>query len=566
MGIPRFYRFITDRFPNVSTQVSFNSGFDQKVDNLYLDANGILHNCARELYFPPKPRKKRFAPRLSKAPEPMPATELQVFQAIGKYMDQLLKFVRPRKLFYIAIDGPAPLAKQTQQRQRRFKSAQDRSPEERGVFDSTAITPGTAFMYRLSKFLRFYIRAMMSTDRDWNRISVIFSGPDSPGEGEHKIAEYIRSKGRKNEVHCMYGLDADLFMLSLASHCPRFYLLREDQFTVSWSDTFFYKVNIGKLRNQLFTEWDTVGGNIEQLIDDFIFICFLVGNDFLHALPTCTELADSIEFLMAMRQQVLGSSYISADSAFNLDNLLLLLQSISTVEGNEIAATWSNQNFPNVTLTSSFIDPQFPAQGIDMKKYRKLYYAKAGIDADVPEQVQDFCQQYIQGLEWVQWYYHKWPLNWQWFFPYHYTPLVSDIVGYLTSANIRLHRVSTQKLPPVEPFEQLLCVVPPQSKQLLPEFLYHIYTDPQLRHFYPTTFDIDLEGKHREWEGIALLPFIPLADVKTAYQRAQRTDGKKYLRNKFGSTILFKYTRNKRYTYTSDYGKIVNCSIGTFKV
>jgi hypothetical protein len=74
----------------------------------------------------------------------------------------------------------------------------------------------------------------METDPFWQSgAEVVFSGPDVPGEGEHKVMDMIRleqekGKGNKNQFrHCMYGLDADLIMLSLVTHEPFFVLLRE---------------------------------------------------------------------------------------------------------------------------------------------------------------------------------------------------------------------------------------------------------------------------------------------------------------------------------------------------
>lgn len=576
MGIPRFYGLITEQFPTVSKQISFNRGFTlpnhdgTKIDNLYLDANGILHNCSREVYFPknPKPRLSRGGAK--ELPKPSPAKlERKAFEAISGYIDQLLKFVEPCKLFYIAIDGPAPLAKQAQQRQRRYKSADLKSDEELDVFDSTAITPGTGWMYRLSKYIHYYIRYKLTTDPVWRKVKVIFSGSDVPGEGEHKIVQYIRQQKNRNDlVHCMYGLDADLFMLSMSTHCPKFYLLREDQFNTVWNDTLFYKVDIGLLRKEIFDYWGSLGGDQDRLIDDFIFACFLVGNDFLHALPCCHDLADSINYIMDLRKEVLGSSYITKGTSYDLTNLTVLLAHLGKTEEQAISAQYYHQNFPNITVNSSLKDPRKPSLGIDLMKYRELYYKKAGIDHNDTHQVWTFCRRYLQGLEWVQYYYHSKPKNWQWYYPYHYTPLIHDIIDYLTNAssNSRLSRVSNKYLEPILPFQQLLCVVPPRSKALLPKYLQSLYTGA-LEEYYPTKYKLDLEGKRRDWEAIALLPFIHLPDVVDAYNKVTKRAEKKgikvtFERNTVGNTVKFWFRpSDKNYTYKSNYGLIRNCPV-----
>mmetsp|Transcript_26296 Transcript_26296/g.22153 ORF Transcript_26296/g.22153 Transcript_26296/m.22153 type:complete len:151 (+) Transcript_26296:193-645(+) len=122
---------------------------------------------------------------------------------IISYIDFLVRICNPQQLLYIALDGVAPRAKMNQQRIRRFKTSRDKADAineliEKGAkvpknpFDSNCITPGTEFMTRLNKELTEYISKKVAVDLRWTSIKVVFSGSDVPGEGEHKIFDYIR--------------------------------------------------------------------------------------------------------------------------------------------------------------------------------------------------------------------------------------------------------------------------------------------------------------------------------------------------------------------------------------
>lgn len=150
-------------------------------DNLYLDMNGIIHNCARS------DDKTQSRP-----------TEKELMFKIFHYIDMLFTMIKPRKYFFMAIDGVAPRAKMNQQRSRRFRSALEShmarkklvkrgAPVPDDLFDSNAITPGTEFMARLSQHLQYFIRKKMQEDTSWQRCKVIFSGHDVPGEGMSQI-------------------------------------------------------------------------------------------------------------------------------------------------------------------------------------------------------------------------------------------------------------------------------------------------------------------------------------------------------------------------------------------
>ena len=99
-------------------------------------------------------------------------------------------------------------------------------------WDSNVITPGTAFMARMSAHVRGFVREKLRCDPLWRRLAVVFSDSSEAGEGEHKIMGWIRAmradpRHDPNTRHCVYGQDADLILLGLASHELHFRILRE---------------------------------------------------------------------------------------------------------------------------------------------------------------------------------------------------------------------------------------------------------------------------------------------------------------------------------------------------
>lgn len=325
MGVPKFYRWLSERYPLIN-QIISNSVILPEFDNFYLDMNGIIHACTH--------------PNDNHASNSLTLREMML--SIFRYVDRMVtEIVKPKKVLFLAIDGVAPRAKLNQQRARRFRAAQDRiesieKAKQRGdvvdeetLFDSNCITPGTEFMEMVSRHLKWFIRKKMKEDTLWRDLTIVFSGHDVPGEGEHKIMQYIRDlraspNYEPNIRHCMYGQDADLIMLGLASHEPHFALLRE---VINFNNNFgkktaretvmrqtkdaqFQLLHISLLREYISIDFahglpPGIAIDQERIIDDFIFLTFLVGNDFLPHLPTLDISEHAFDVLINAYRQLL---------------------------------------------------------------------------------------------------------------------------------------------------------------------------------------------------------------------------------------------------------------------
>ncbi|KAJ6560949.1 exonuclease II [Mycena sp. CBHHK59/15] len=306
-------------------------------------------------------------------------SEEQIFTSIFAYVDHLFGKIKPKKLFFMAVDGVAPRAKMNQQRSRRFRTAKEAKevrekaeqkgetlPEEK-AFDSNCITPGTPFMARLSAQLRYFINKKITEDSNWHDVEVVLSGHEVPGEGEHKIMEYIRLSRAQpdynpNVRHCLYGLDADLIMLGLLSHDPHFCLLREEvkfgpaarrKGSTSLDAINFYLLHLSLMREYLDLEFRAIQPvlafeySLERVIDDFILLAVFVGNDFLPNLPDLHIHENGLEKLFDVYKRVLPGldGYMNENGTINTQRLQVVLDEMAQWEQEVFEKEYADLNW-----------------------------------------------------------------------------------------------------------------------------------------------------------------------------------------------------------------------------
>jgi len=398
MGVPAFFRWLSRKYTSIVIEcneekartidgvkipvdTSKPNPNDIEFDNLYLDMNGIIHPCSH-----PEDR-------------PAPKNEVEIMLAIFEAIDRIFGIVRPRRLLYMAIDGVAPRAKMNQQRSRRFRAAKDGIEQsqikaeiraellEKGCklppldptvekFDSNCITPGTGFMFRLADCLRFYINQRLNSDPGWSNIEVILSDANVPGEGEHKIMDFIRKQRGQpdhdpNTHHCICGADADLIMLGLATHEPNFTIIREEfkpnaprpcgicgQYghemtdcqglprdendegpsSVCKNETSYIFIRICTIREYIGYEMTMPNlpfeYDFENIIDDWVMMCFFVGNDFLPHLPSLEIREGAIDKLVNIYKDVVHKTggYLTTNGQINLPRVELIMTAIGRME------------------------------------------------------------------------------------------------------------------------------------------------------------------------------------------------------------------------------------------
>jgi 5'-3' exonuclease len=416
--------------------------------------------------------------------------------------------LKPNKNVFIAFDGVAPVAKLNQQRKRRYLSWFQCHNDKDAEWNTASITPGTQFMSTLAR----EIKNRFKNPKEFGLEKFIISCADEVGEGEHKLFQYIRAN---KEYHSatntvIYGLDADLIMLTL-NHLhisDNLYLFRETpEFIKSIDNTLnpneLYLLDIPEFGKSIIKDFsvnknnhtlssnNTLSSNLNK-INDYIFIFFFLGNDFMPHFPTLNIRTNGIEILLNSYKHVLNSKnlYLTSEGKIQWKNLRLLVEYLSENEVTYIKQAYnlrekqSNNNNrkynkpvtkENTLLnlpttdraTEQYINPN--ENGWEARYYKSLF------DIRIDDQRRkEICQNYLEGLEWTFKYYNSDCVDWRWTYKYDYPPLLVDLLKYIPYFDITLINITlinsekNQHTGPVSPLVQLSYVLPKESLYLLP--------------------------------------------------------------------------------------------------
>jgi len=550
MGVPSLFSWLLKKLNSKQfKQISVITAEcpEKNIDTLYIDANCLFHpQCFKILHHYTQIND-------------VEKLENKMIKRITEYISYLISFTNCKKVF-IAVDGVCPLAKMNQQRMRRYKSVQDNEiingiKKTHGlntitIWSNTTITPSTVFMEKLHQYLLDYCKNLT--------IPCIYSSYKSSGEGEHKILKEIKQNPGMTDI--IYGLDADLIFLSLASGNSNIYLLREcaelnkkyvkptDPMAIEEELNYVsidnVKLCINTIINTQINDMNktTIGfvdenGNIPEYsgdhVDDYIIFCYFLGNDFIPNVPSIDIKNGGMDLLI----KIYATTYLASNEQFYVNNRInerflhsfiygmakyekyyfetkyvqykqrLENQNCTSENPYEIDV-WNFENVKNVDVPDP-IKLGIGDHALWKTRYYETYYSST---YDTELLINNMCKNYIEGIFWVTKYYFESNATNNWQYNYFHCPFASDLANYLNK-NKKLN-IKFKPDIVINPLTQLLSVISPSCKNLLPiPYQKLMESESEIAYMFPQHVHIDVLYKHVQHKCIPYVPNINIEKI-----------------------------------------------------
>ena len=489
----------------------------KNIHNLYLDSNSIIYDSIDFTLFQ---NKSQF--------------ENIIIQKVVDKIELIIKTINPTKNIILAFDGVPPIAKLNQQKNRRYKSWYQANLFNKNTpWDTAAITPGTTFMEKLNLNLKNHFSNKYTSN------NLILSLTDIPGEGEHKLFEFIRNNNHINDNTIIYGMDSDLIMLSLnhKKYTNSIYLYRETPHFITSLDSTLdpqhkYLIDINLLADQIYYLLTDKSYIINQTpkelyynkISDYILICFLLGNDFNEHFPAINLRLNGLTILLDLYRNIFNTEQnIIKDGHINWTNFKKYILKLAENEHNFIKENYkirdriAKKKYPennDEEKELKFINTPSWERNIETfinpyeNEWRyRYYYSLFHIDIDEkPNAVSAICNNYFKTLQWTFYYYSTDCISWTHTYLYHYPPLLQDLYKNVPYFNSELVIEPDKNI--IHPHLLLSYVLPKNSLNLIPNTKIYNYLIKNYPQHYREDYEFIYAFCKYFWEGHVLFPHL----------------------------------------------------------
>ena len=303
-----------------------------------------------------------------------------------------------------------------------------------------------------------------------------------------------------NETTVIYGLDADLIMLSI-NHLPispNIYLFRETPHFIKSIDNSLepnsnYFLDIPEFAHSLTlylnNDKELTTEQQKNKKYDYIFLCFFLGNDFLPHFPAINIRTGGVDKMMNAYKATIGDRNLNLTDGKTIywGNVRKLVQFLANQEEEfiikehylrnkkeryRVPDNTPEEKFKKFETTpvfdremEHFINPIKPSW--QSRYYQGLFGLKENVDEALKREI---SINYLQGLEWTMKYYTTGCPDWRWKYKYNYPPLLQDLIKHIPLFNTEFVPYCHQN--PVSEIVQLCYVLPRASLPLLPKRLY----------------------------------------------------------------------------------------------
>jgi 5'-3' exonuclease len=522
MGIPSYFSNIIKKHQNIVRKVD-----EELYEHLYIDSNSIIYDSFYAIKYDIEGQD----------------IESLIISSVIQKIKEYIILINPQKTLFIAVDGICPLSKMDQQKTRRFKSSYLSFPKKIiNSWSTTNITPGTDFMNKLTQQLNLYF---LGTEIKFGVDKVIVSSSDIVGEGEQKIFEHIRSLGKKciNETSIVYGLDADLLMLSFLhiSRMKNIFIFREaPDFIKNFIPIIVdpkvpdmpFLIDIKLLSKSIILDMQPdLLGDQSKILDDYVFLCFFLGNDFLPHHPSLNIRTHGIQILIDIYVKYIGKykkQLVDVENGKIIwESVSILISNLANIEHDLILKEYvlrdkqEQRKFPentekemenaynNIPLIyrseEKYICPQI--------EYWEDRYYNTLFSLENSKDKKGLCDNYFEGLEWVFKYYTQKCPDWHWKYKENYPPLFIDLNKFVPRKYRSFIKPNSNN--PLSSLEQLIYVLPRSQLHLLPKITQEIIIKDYVK-FYPDKYDVNIIFSFCKyfWESHVELPKMSILNLQ----------------------------------------------------